>query len=151
MLATIWFRVFCPLFPPVVLYGCETWSLTLREDHGLRVFEDRVLRRIFVPKRDDVTGEWWKLPNGELNILYSSPDIIRQIKSRRMRWAGHMTRMGDGRIVYRVWWESPKDKDNLKDQAVDGRKGSKLTSGRLVVGLWGEFIFLRIEMVGGLL
>jgi hypothetical protein len=81
---------------PVVSYGCETWSLTLREEHGLRVFENRVLRRIFGPKRDEVTGEWRKLHNGELHILYSSPDIIRQIKSRRMRWAGHVARMGRG-------------------------------------------------------
>jgi hypothetical protein len=70
---------------PVVLYGCETWSLTLREEHGLKVFENRVLRRIFGPKRDEVTGDWRKLHNGELHNLYSSPDIIRQIKSRRMR------------------------------------------------------------------
>jgi hypothetical protein len=79
----------------VVLYGCETWSLTLREENRLRVFENRVLRRIFGPKRDEVTGEWRKLHNEELHILYSSPDIIRQIKSRRMRWAGHVARMGE--------------------------------------------------------
>jgi hypothetical protein len=71
---------------PVAFYGCETWSLTLREEHRLRVFENRVLRRIFGPKRDEVTGEWRKLHNEELHILYSSPNIIRQIKSRRMRW-----------------------------------------------------------------
>jgi hypothetical protein len=73
---------------PVVLYGCETWSLTLREKHRLRVFENRVLRGIFGPKRDEVTGEWRKLHIGELHNLYSSPDITRQIKSMRMRWAG---------------------------------------------------------------
>jgi hypothetical protein len=77
------------------LYGCETWSLTLREECRLRVFENRVLRRIFGPKRDEVTGEWRKSHNEELNILYSSPNIIRQIKSRRMRWAGHVARMGE--------------------------------------------------------
>jgi hypothetical protein len=82
---------------PVVLYGCETLSLTLREEHRLRVFENRVLRRIFGPRRDEVTGEWRKLHNEELHILYSSPNIIRQIKSRRMRWAGHVARMGEGR------------------------------------------------------
>jgi hypothetical protein len=64
----------------VVLYGCETWSLTLREEHRLRVFENRVLRRIFGPKRDEVTGEWRKLNNEELRDLYSSPSIIRIIK-----------------------------------------------------------------------
>jgi hypothetical protein len=78
---------------PVVLYGCETWSLTLREEHRLRVFENRVLRRIFEPKRDEATGEWRKMHNEELHSLYLSPDIIKQIKSRRMRWAGHVARM----------------------------------------------------------
>jgi hypothetical protein len=78
---------------PVVLYGCETWSLTLREQNRLRVFENRVVRRIFGPKWDAVTGEWRKLHNDELHILYSSPNITRQIKSRRMRWAGHVVRM----------------------------------------------------------
>jgi hypothetical protein len=63
---------------PVVLYGCETWSLTLREEHIMRVFENRVLRRIFGPKRDEVTGKWRKLHSEELHNLYSSPDIIRQ-------------------------------------------------------------------------
>jgi hypothetical protein len=84
---------------PAVLYGCETLSLTLREEHRLRVFENRVLRRIFGPKRDEVTGEWRKLHNEELHSLYSSPDIIRQIKSRRMRWAEHVARMGEERNV----------------------------------------------------
>jgi hypothetical protein len=74
---------------PVVLYECETWSLTLREEHRLRVFENRVLRGIFGLKRDEVTGEWRKLHNEELRDLYSSPSIIRIIKSRRIRWAGH--------------------------------------------------------------
>jgi hypothetical protein len=78
---------------PVVLSGCETWSLTLSNKHRLRVFENRVLRRISGPKRDKVTEEWRKLHNEELHILYSSPNIIRQIKSRRMRWMGHVARM----------------------------------------------------------
>jgi hypothetical protein len=80
----------------VVLYGCETWSLTLKEEHRLRVFDNRVLRRIFGSKRDEVTGEWRKLHNEELRDLYSSPSVIRIIKSRRMRWAGHVARMGGG-------------------------------------------------------
>jgi hypothetical protein len=76
------------------LYGCETWSLTLREEHRLRVLENRVLRRIFGPKRDEVTGEWRKLHIKELHDLYSSPSIITIIKFRRMSWAGHVARMG---------------------------------------------------------
>jgi hypothetical protein len=70
----------------VVLYGCKTWSLTLREEHRLRVFENRVLRKIFGPKRDEVTREWRKFHNEELRDLYSSPSIRRIIKSRTMRW-----------------------------------------------------------------
>jgi hypothetical protein len=97
-----------------VLYGCETWSLTLREEHRLRVFENRVLRRIFGPKGDEVMGERRKLHSGELHNLYSSPDIIRQIKSRRMRWAGHVARMGEGRNVYRVLVGKPEGKRALK-------------------------------------
>jgi hypothetical protein len=89
------------LILPVVLYGCETWSLTLREEHGLRVFENRVLRRIFEPKRDEVTGEWRKLHKEELRDLYSSPSIIKTIKSRRMRWAGHVARKREKRNAYR--------------------------------------------------
>jgi hypothetical protein len=77
-------RIYTTIILPVVLYGCETWSLTLREEHRLRVFENRVLRRIFGLKRDEVTGEWRKLHNEELRDLYSSPSIIRIIKSRRM-------------------------------------------------------------------
>jgi len=72
---------------PVVLYGCETWSLTLLEERKLRVFENRVLRKIFGPRRDEVTGEWRRLHNGELNDLYSSPNIVWLIKWRRMGWA----------------------------------------------------------------
>jgi hypothetical protein len=78
-------KIYKTIILPVVLYGCETWSLTLREEHRLRLFENRVLRRTFGPKRDEVTGEWRKLHNEELHNLYSSPDIIRQFKSRRMR------------------------------------------------------------------
>jgi len=87
---------------PVVLYGCETWSLTLREERKLRVFENMVLRRIFGPRRDEVTGEWRRLHNEELNDLYSPPNIVCVIKSRRMRWAGHVAHMGKEKGVYRV-------------------------------------------------
>jgi hypothetical protein len=84
------------------MYGCETWSLTLREEHRLSVFENRVLRRIFGPKSDVLTDEWRKLHNEELNDLYSSPNIVRVIKSRRMRWSGHVARMEEGRGVHKV-------------------------------------------------
>jgi hypothetical protein len=79
---------------PVVLYCCETWSLTLREECWLRVLENRVLRRIFGPKRDEVIGEWRRVHN-ELYALYSSPNIIRGIKSRRLTLAGHIARIGE--------------------------------------------------------
>jgi hypothetical protein len=98
----------------VVLYGCETWSVTLREEHRLRVFENRVLRGIFGLKTDEVTGEWRKLHSGELRNLYSSPDIVRQIKSRIMGWAGHVARMGEGRNVYRVLVGKPEGKRPLE-------------------------------------
>jgi hypothetical protein len=78
----------------VVLYGCEIWSLTLTEEHRVRVFENRVLRRIFGSKRDEVTGGWRKLRNEELLNLCASQSIIRMIKSRRMIWAGHVVRRG---------------------------------------------------------
>jgi hypothetical protein len=86
----------------VVLYECETLSLTLRGEHRLRVFENRLLRRIFGPKRDEVTGGWRKLHNQELHGLYSSPSTIRVIKARRMRWAGHVARMGEVRGAYNI-------------------------------------------------
>jgi len=86
----------------VVLYGCKTWSLTLRDERTLRVFENRGLRRVFGPKRDEVTGEWRRLHNEELNDLYCSPNIIWVIKSRRMEWAVHVARMGERISVYRV-------------------------------------------------
>jgi hypothetical protein len=88
-------RIYKTIILSVVLYGCETLSLTLREEHRLRVFENRVLRRIFEPKRDEATGEWRKLYNEELRELYSSPSVIREIQTRRMRWAGHVARMGE--------------------------------------------------------
>jgi hypothetical protein len=100
-------KIYKTIILPVVLCGCETWSLTLREEHKLRVFENRVLRRIFGPNRYEITGEWTKLYNGELHNLYSSPDIIRHIKSMRMRWAGHVARMGEARNVYRVLVRKP--------------------------------------------
>jgi hypothetical protein len=97
---------------PVVLYGCESLSLTIREEHKLRVSENRVLR-IFGAKRDGVTGGWRKLYNEELHNLYSSPIIIRILKSRRMRWAGHVARIGEKRNVYRLLVGKPEGKRPL--------------------------------------
>ncbi|KAJ4448399.1 hypothetical protein ANN_10415 [Periplaneta americana] len=98
---------------PIVLYACENWPLTLREEHRLRVFENKVLRKLFGAKRDEVIGEWRKLHNTELHALYSSPDIIRNIKSRRLRWAGHVARMGEFRNAYRALVGRPEGKRPL--------------------------------------
>jgi hypothetical protein len=92
----------------VVLFGCKTWPLILRKEHRQRVFENRVLRRIVGPKRDEVTGDWRKLHYEELHNLYSSPNIM--IKSRRMRWAGHVARMGKKRNAYRLLVGKPEGK-----------------------------------------
>ena len=100
---------------PVVLYGCETWWHTLREERRLRLYENRVLRRIFGPKRDGVTGEWKELHNEELNDLYSSPNIVRVMKSRRMRWAEYLAHVGERRDVYRVLVGKPRERDHLED------------------------------------
>jgi hypothetical protein len=111
---------------PVVLYGCETWSVTLREEHRLRVCENRVLRRVFGPRRDEVKGEWRKLHSGELHSLYPSSDIIGQIKSRRMRWAGNVALMGEGRNVYRVLVGKPEGKRPLERPRRRWKDGIKM-------------------------
>jgi hypothetical protein len=103
-------KIYKTIILPVVLYGCETWPLTLRAEHRLRVFENRVLRRIFGPKRDEMIGEWRKLHNEELRDLNSSPSIIRIIMTRRMRWAGHVARMGEKRSAYRLLVGKPDRK-----------------------------------------
>jgi hypothetical protein len=98
---------------PVVLYGCETWSLALREEHILGVFENRVLRRIFGPKRVEGTGEWRKLHNEEIRDKYSSPSIVRINKARKMRWAGLVARMGEKRYAYRLLVGKPEGRRPL--------------------------------------
>jgi len=101
-----------PIILPVVLYVCETWSLTLREERKLWVFENMVLRRIFEPRRDEIMGKWRRLHNEELNDLYSLPNIVRVIKSRRMRWAGHVARMDEEMGVYMVLVGKPEGKNH---------------------------------------
>jgi predicted small integral membrane protein len=104
------------LILPVVLYGCETWTLTLREEHRLRVFQNKALSRIFEPKRDEVTGEWRKMHNEELSDLYSSPSNFRTIKARRMRWAGHVAEMFEKRNAYRLLVLKPEGRRPLRRQ-----------------------------------
>ena len=95
---------------PVVLHGYETWSLMLREEHRLRVFENKVLKKIFGAKIEEITGEWRKLHNAELHVLYSSSNIIRNLKSRQLRWAGHVACMGQSRNTYRILVGKPEGK-----------------------------------------
>jgi len=132
MLAIIWCRILSSsllfknteieiyriIILPVVLYGCETLLLTLREEHRLRVFENRVLRRIFGPKRDEVAGEWERLHNEELNDLYCSPNI-RVIKSQRMKRAGHVAHLGEGRGAF--GWGNLGKENHLEDPGIDGK------------------------------
>jgi hypothetical protein len=137
-------KIYRTVILPVVLYGCETWSLTLREEHRLRVFENRVLR-ISGPKRGE-DGSWRKFHDDELHNLYSSPNIVRVIKSRKMRWAGHVARMEEGRGVYRLLVGRPEGrrplgrprcrwKDNIKmdlrEIRIDGANWIQLAQDRV--------------------
>jgi hypothetical protein len=133
---------------PVILYGCEILSLTLREERRLRVFENRVLRRVFGPKRCEVTGEWRKLHNEELNDLYCSSNIVRVIKLTRMRWVGHVAHMGERRGVYRVWCVNLKKRDHLGNSGVDGMIILRWIW-KWDVGKWTGSIWLRIRTGGG--
>jgi hypothetical protein len=123
----------------------------VREEHRLRVFENRVLRGMFGPKGDEVTAEWRKLHSGELHNLCSSPDIIRQIKSRGMRWAGHVARMGEGRNVYRVLVGKPEGKRPLERPRRRWEDEIKTDLREIGWGVWSGFTWLRIGTGGGLL
>ena len=123
--------------------------MTLREERKLRVFENMVLRRIFGHRMDEVTGEWRRLHNEELNDLFSSPNIVRVIKTRRMGWAGHVTRMGEKRGVYRVLLGNRREGDHWGDLGVDGWIILGWISRTWDVGIWTGFGWPRIEIGGG--
>jgi hypothetical protein len=110
--------------------------LTLREECWLRVFENRVLRRVFGSRRDEVTGEWGKLHNKELNDLYSSPNIVWVIKSRRMRLAGHVAHLGERRVLYRVLVGKPEERDRLEEPGIDGKIILRRILRKWDVGIW---------------
>jgi hypothetical protein len=142
-------KIYKTVILPVVLYECETWSLTFGEDHRLTLFENSVLRKIFGPKREE-DGSLRKLHNDELHDPYSSPNIVRVIKSRRMRWAGHVARMGEGRGVYRVLVGRPEGKrplgrrrweDNIKmdlsEIGIDGANWIQLAQDKVQ---WRAFV-----------
>jgi hypothetical protein len=144
-------KIYKTIILPVILCRCETWSLILREEHRLRVFENRLLRRIFGPTRGEVTVDCRKLHNGELHNLYSSPEIIRQLNSRRMRWAGHVARMGEGRNVYRVRMGNPGGKSPLERPRRRWENEVKMDLREIGWGVWSGFTWLKIRIVGGLL
>jgi hypothetical protein len=146
-------KIYKTIILPVVLYGCETWYryLTLREEHRLRVFENRVLRRIFGPKRDEVTGEWRKLHNEELHNLYSSSDIIRHTKSIRMRLAGHVARMGEERKLYKVLVGKPEGKRPLGRPRRRWEDGIRMDLREIGLEVWIGFYWLRIGSGGWVL
>ena len=133
---------------PVVVYGCVTWSLTFKEERRPRIFQKRMLRRIFGPKRDEVTGEWRKLHNEELKDLYCSPNIVQLIKSRRIRLSGHVERMGERRDYTGFWWGNLRERDHLEDRGIDGR-ALRWMFRKWDVRTWTGSSWLRIGKGGG--
>ena len=134
---------------PAVFYGCETLMLTLREERGLRVFDNMVLRRILGPKKDKVTGEWRKQHNQELNDLHSLPNIVRVIKLRRPRWAGHLACMGLGQPCTGFWCGNLREKNHWADPGVDGRIILRWIFRKWDAGVWTRRSWLRIGTGGG--
>jgi hypothetical protein len=147
------FRLRRAIILPVVLYGCEAWSLTLREEHRTRVSESRVLREIFGAKRGELTGEWRRLHNEELYALYSLPNINGVIKPRRMGWAGYVARVGERRGAYRVLMRNVTERHHLGNLRLDGSVRLKFIfifkkwDGKA----WTGLIWLRKGRVYGLL
>ena len=131
------------------MYGCENWSLTLREERRLSLYKSRVPRRIFGPKREEVTGELRKLHNEELNDMYASPNIVRVIKPRRMIYTGHVARMGEKRGSYRVLVGNLRERDHLEDSGVDGMIILKWIFRKWNVRAWTGSNWLRIGKDGG--
>jgi len=135
---------------PVILYGCGTWSLTLREEQRLMAVENKVQRRIFGRKRDEITGEWRKIHNEELNDLYS-PSIVQVIKSRRMKWASAVARVGDSGGACRVLVGGTREKDLLGDPLIGGSIILKWILRKWHVGAWTGSVWLRTGTGVGLL
>jgi len=131
------------------LYGCENWSLTLREERRLRVFENRVLRRIFGPKRGGVRGEWREVHNEELHDLYCSSNVVRVKKSRRMRLTGHVARMEERRRVYRFLMRESEGKRPLGRTRSRWEDNNKMDLQEVDMGVWTGSHWLRIGTVGG--
>ena len=141
-------KIYRTIILDFVLYGCENWSLTLREERGLRVFEKRVLR-IFGPKKDEVTSEWRQLHNEELNDLYSSPNIVWVIQSRRKRWVGHVGCMWEERSIQGIGGENLRERDHLGDSGIDGRIILRWIFRKWNVGVGTGSSRLRIGIGGG--
>ena len=141
-------KIYRNIILPVVLYGCEPWLLTLQEERKLKMFENMVLRRIFGLRKDEVLGEWMRL-HEELNDLYSLPNIVRVIKSRRMRWAGHVAHMGEERGCIGSWWGNRREGDHWGDLGVDVWIILGWISRRWDVGIWTGLGWPRVETGGG--
>jgi hypothetical protein len=135
---------------PVVLYGCETWSLASREECGLWVSENSLLRRIFGPKSDEITKKC-RLHIKRLYAMYFSPNIIRVIKSRRLRWVGHVARMGKGKCAYRVLVAKPEERRSLGKSRRGWKDNIKMDLREVGWRAWAGSIWLGIGTGGGLL